>query len=61
MLDPWELSLFRSLTIVAPPIEDARSETLRVGTILDVLVHMFALKRKKIAKRGVHGTVEVNV
>ena len=33
----------------------------KVGTILDILVHMFALKRKEIAKRGVHGTVEVNV
>jgi hypothetical protein len=29
--------------------------------ILDVLVHILALKRKEIAKIGVHGTVEVNV
>ena len=59
MLDPWELSLLWSLTIVGSPREDARSETLKVGTIMDVLVHILALKRKEIAKRGVHGTVEV--
>ncbi|MDD0245680.1 hypothetical protein PSY47_23110, partial [Shigella flexneri] len=28
------------------PMEDARRETLRIGTILDILVHMFAQKRK---------------
>ena len=37
---------------MAPPEEAAASETLNLGTILDVLVHIIALLKKVVAVLG---------
>ncbi|KAK9910275.1 hypothetical protein M0R45_034243 [Rubus argutus] len=48
----WELKLFRKPIIVAPQREAAASETLNLGTTLDVLVHIIALLKKVVDALG---------
>ena len=56
-----EISIFRNPIIVAPLREGAKSETLILGILLDILIHIIALLGKVTAKIGEHGTEEVNV
>ena len=61
MQGPWEQKRFRRPIIVALKEEAAVSETLNLGTTLDVLVHTIALLKKVVAIQGEGEVVEATL